>query len=428
MLKKILLFLLFIPAGLYSQDIEYAKRLIDTLSSPRFKGRGYVNNGDRLAATFLAKEFEKAGLERFNLDFRQVFSIKINTLPSHADVRVNGKNLTPGTAFMVSASSWTIQGKYPIVSLKKRVFNNKRKFDKFRAQKLYDKFVMVDSKGVKRKDMNELLKKIRFDNFLNAKGVIFVRDTKLSWGISNAGSVKDHTVIDLLRDSIPDSPETVEVDIRNKFFDLYETQNVAGFITGLAKPDSFIVFCAHYDHLGQMGKDVFFPGANDNASGSAMVTDLARYFSQFTNRADYSLAFLLFTGEEAGLLGSEYYVNHPLFPLAKIKALINLDMVGTGSDGITVVNGDTMHAIYNKLVELNDTNQYVKTVKKRSQSCNSDHCPFFQKGVPAIFIYSQGSEFSEYHNIYDTADKLPLTKYNEIFRLLAAYVKSHNKF
>lgn len=427
MSKTALLIICMIGSGLYAQDLNYARNVIDTLSSPAYKGRGFVNNGDRKAASFIAGEFEKLELGRFNMNYKQVFNIKVNTLPSNTDVTFNNKKLSPGTAFMVSSSSPTMKGTFQVIQLGKRILNKQKRFDKFRTQKLSDKFVLIDSRGSKRKDLNELMKKIRLDNFLNGKGIILIREGKVSWGTSTSGKVTDFLSLDVVRDSLPKKIKTVTVDIKNKFFDIYETQNVIAFITGMAKPDSFIVFCAHYDHLGQMGKDVYFPGANDNASGTAMVLDLARHFTQADNLPDYSIAFILFTGEEAGLLGSEYYTEHPLFPLSKIKALFNLDMIGSGSDGITVVNGDTMHTIYDKLVQINDANKYLKTVKKRGQSCNSDHCPFFQKGVPAVFIYSMGSEYTEYHNIYDISQKLPLTKYNEIFRLLTDFTKSYNK-
>ena len=427
MSKKIVLFLCLIANSLFAQDINYARKIIDSLSSPGCKGRGYVNNGDRIAAKFIAGEFEKMQLGRYNMDFRQVFNIKVNTLPSSTDVSINNKVLTPGVAFMVSCSSPTMKGTFPIIRLDKKILDKEKRFDKFRVQNLTNTFVLIDTKDSKRKDLNDLMRKIKQNNFLNAKGIIQIREGKISWGTSSSGKVTDYLSMDVVRDSLPKKVSTITVNIKNKYFDEYETQNVAAFITGMAKPDSFIVFCAHYDHLGQMGKDVFFPGANDNASGTAMVLNLAKYFTQTQNLPDYSIAFILFTGEEAGLLGSEYYVEHPLFPLKKIKALFNLDMVGTGSDGITVVNGHTMHVIFNKLVQINETKKYLTAVKKRGQSCNSDHCPFFMKGVPAVFIYSQGSEFSEYHNVYDISKKLPLTKFNEILLLLTDFVKSYNK-
>jgi hypothetical protein len=97
-------------------------------------------------------------------------------------------------------------------------------------------------------------------------------------------------------------------------------------------------------------------------------------------------------------------------------------MVGTGSDGITVVNATKFKDQYNRLLNINKEKNYLKTIAERGESCNSDHCPFYEKGVPAIFIYAMGSEFTEYHNVYDLPQKLPFTKYNEIFKLLIDYI------
>lgn len=418
--KLFVIFFLF-PLLVNAQDKEYVKKIIDTLSSPYFEGRGFVNNGDRKTADFISSEFSRIGLNKFTLDYKQELKITINTLPSELDVFISEKRLNAGSSFMVSASSPTVKGTFAIVSLNTKIFDNQKKFDKFRAKNLSEKFVIVDIKDSKRKDKDELLKKIKYYNFLNVKGVILVKEGKLSWGLSNAQNVSNFSVIDVLRDSLPKKIKQITVNIKNKYYDLYQTQNVASYVSGTTQPDTFIVFTAHYDHLGRMGK-VYFPGANDNASGTAAILDLARYFNKAGNGPYYSIAFLAFTGEEAGLLGSEYFATHPLFKLKNIKVLINLDMIGSGSEGITVVNGDTMHDIFNSLKTINDAKQYFPIIKKRGQSCNSDHCPFFNKGVPAIFIYTMGSEFTEYHNIFDVSKKLPLTKYNELFQLLIDFV------
>ena len=107
-------------------------------------------------------------------------------------------------------------------------------------------------------------------------------------------------------------------------------------VKGTAQPDSFIFITAHYDHLGGMGKDTYFPGANDNASGDALLLSLAKYY--VAHPAKYSIGFILFAGEEAGLVGSKYYTENPIVPLKNIRFLINTDLAGTGDEGITVVN------------------------------------------------------------------------------------------
>jgi hypothetical protein len=99
-------------------------------------------------------------------------------------------------------------------------------------------------------------------------------------------------------------------------------------------------------------------------------------------------------------------------------------MVGTGSKGIRVVNGETYEKEFTTLERINQEKNYLAVVGKRGPSSNSDHYPFFEKGVPAVFIYTTGDEFREYHNIYDVPEKLPFTKYNELFRLLSDFVKT----
>ena len=136
------------------------------------------------------------------------------------------------------------------------------------------------------------------------------------------------------------------------------------------------------------------------------------------------MAFLFFSGEEAGLYGSSYFSQEPLFPLNKIKILINFDMVGTGSDGVKVVNGSVFKNEYDKLVEINKKNNYLKTVAIRGEAANSDHYYFYKKGVKSIFIYTLGNEHKEYHTIGDRSETLPLTKYESLFHLTLDFINS----
>jgi Zn-dependent M28 family amino/carboxypeptidase len=233
---------------------------------------------------------------------------------------------------------------------------------------------------------------------------------------------RNYTVIDLKREALPKKLKDFTLEVESEFVPQHKTSNVMGYVKGLVQPDTFLVFTAHYDHLGRMGSEVYYPGANDNASGTAMVTDLARHYSQPENQPYYSIAFILLSGEEAGLMGAKYCAAYPPVDLKKVKFLVNLDMVGTGSEGITMVNATKFRDAYDRMVQLNADNEYILTVKERGESCNSDHCPFYQKGVPAVFIYSLGKEFTEYHNPDDQSSKLPLSEYNDIFRLMRDFM------
>lgn len=135
------------------------------------------------------------------------------------------------------------------------------------------------------------------------------------------------------------------------------------------------------------------------------------------------MVFIFFGAEEAGLVGSKFYTDNPVFPLEEIKFLINIDLAGTGEEGITVVNGSVFENEFSKLKELNETKKYLAQVKVRGKAANSDHYYFTEKGVPAFFIYTMGG-IKAYHDVYDKPETLPLTEFQDLFRLLTDFVKT----
>ena len=100
----------------------------------------------------------------------------------------------------------------------------------------------------------------------------------------------------------------------------YPTQNLAAVVRGTIRPDSFLIVSAHYDHLGMMGPHVYFPGANDNASGVALLLELAAHYAKPENRPAYSVVFLLFGAEEAGLVGSRLLRGAPAGAASKASS------------------------------------------------------------------------------------------------------------
>jgi len=408
---------------LRAQDISYVKKVIDTLTSSSMHGRGYVNKGDRIASAFIRNEFKNDSLKYFATNYLQTFKLPVGSLPGKVNVAIDAKNLTPAVDYLVGASSPTTSGTYNIVRIDSQTICNTKCFNKILKSKNSNNFILIDKKGISDKTILATLKDVETKNTLSAKGIIVVED-KLVWGAEDALEPSTVVNITLKRSSMPAVMKTITVDIEQDFQSAHEFANVVGYIKGTTKPDSFIVFTAHYDHLGQMGADAYFPGANDNASGTAMVLDLAKYYAK--NKPDYSIAFMTFTGEELGLVGSQYYANHPLFPLSKIRFLVNLDMVGTGDDGIKVVNGAVINKEFNILTKINDEKKYLPSVNKRGEAAISDHYFFYAKGVKAFFIYTLGG-IGEYHNIYDKASTLPLTKYDGLFKLMIDFVKALNE-
>ena len=201
----------------------------------------------------------------------------------------------------------------------------------------------------------------------------------------------------------------------------YLTQNLAAIIRGHTQPDSFLVISAHYDHLGTMGKRAYFPGANDNASGVALLLELAAYYARPENQPACSVVFLLFGAEEAGLVGSRYFVAHPLVPLPRIKFLVNLDLLGTGEDGATVVNGKVYGPAYQRLTALNDAHHYLPRLTARGRAANSDHFPFSEAGVPAFFLYTRGGS-QAYHDVNDRPAALSLAGFAGAFGLVRDFL------
>jgi Zn-dependent M28 family amino/carboxypeptidase len=233
--------------------------------------------------------------------------------------------------------------------------------------------------------------------------------------------------------------------------------NVVGVIEGsdpVLKNES-IVIGAHYDHLGRGGEGSLAPrsgeihhGADDNASGTAGVLELARIFSAQKPKLKRTLVFIAFSGEEEGLLGSNYYVNHPLVPLAKTVAMINMDMIGRMKDGKLVIGGVGTAKEWRQLINQANTAQTMTVAANAGGpapkgvpivvSANgrpimsvdpkggfdlalnedgygpSDHSSFYSKQVPVLFFWT--GTHNDYHKPSDTFDKI---NYNDEARILS---------
>ena len=226
----------------------------------------------------------------------------------------------------------------------------------------------------------------------------------------------------IIKKVTPEMAGMVYIVIEQEFVQNYRSQNVIGAIKGKSHPDSIIMISAHYDHLGRMGEETYFPGANDNASGVGLMLDLARHFNKKKNQPDYTILFVAFGAEELGLLGSRYFIKWPIINLTNIKFLINLDISGTGDDGITVVNGSVYTKEFEILNNINKGKKLLSTINSRGEACISDHCFFYQLGIKSFYIYTLGG-IQAYHDIYDRYESLPLTAYESYFKLLVDFIE-----
>lgn len=385
-----------------------ARKVITELSSEKYFGRGYLKHGDKKAAHFIKKRFCKLGLKPVDDKWFQHFTHPVNRFPKNVSLTTDTKTWIPGKEFLIHHQSPSANGTWPVAWADSAEIISSLNND-------FDSCYVIT-----RQVFSKLQKEITSLLFKRKKNVLVILEPhKLTWSVGT--SVFNIPVIEVYDSLFSRQTKSITVHADAEFNAEYNSKNVIGIITGNKIPDSLIVITAHYDHLGGMGNKTFFPGANDNASGVAMLLSLAEYFTKQENRQPYSILFIAFAGEEAGLQGSKYYTEHPLLPLSKIRFLINLDLLGTGDEGIMVVNATEFERDFSILQSINDTAKYVSNVGKRGKAKNSDHYYFSEKGVPAFFIYTLGG-VTWYHDVMDKSETLPLTKYNNVFQLLKSFI------
>jgi len=377
MKKAFFVLSLFISFAANSQDSLFIRKMVDTLTSPYFWGRGYTNDGMNKAADFIAAQFKEFGLQPLSgKSFMQPFSYPVNTFPGKMELWINGMQLEPGKDFIMAPESRSVKGS--------------------------GKFIQKDS-----------------THFIDpANKIILTLEKKLTWDVAH--EVAEYTGISIDQKSLKGLPVEVKANIENRFIKSFKTANICGYVKGTAKPDSIIFITAHYDHLGGMGSDTYFPGANDNASGTSLLLSLAKYYA--ANPQPYSIGFISFAGEEAGLIGSKYYTDNPLQPLKNICFLLNLDLEGTGDEGITVVNATEFPKQFQYMQDINNKEHYLAAVNARGKAANSDHYFFTEKKVPSFFFYTLGG-IKAYHDVFDKAETLPLNKVNALSNFIKAFTK-----
>lgn len=403
----------------FSQDSLYARKVITKLCSKEFAGRGYASNGCVKAGKYIAAEMKKAGLKPLpgQKSMLLPFKFPVN-LVQESVVMINGKTLKEGVEYITDPAVGSIvaNSNYQNIISEENLTNNEwlqkaREGLTMRDKKFYHTLWVMDTLSSK-----TATKFKKFIDSVKRQNSLFSLKTKLTYSVSTTQN--EFFEFEILRNVFPQKLNSLcDINIVTKSRLMSTTQNnVAGYVKGTEKPDSFLVVTAHYDHLGKMGKAIF-PGANDNAAGVAMMLDLARYFAQHPAR--YSLIFIGFAGEEAGLIGSQYYVKNAYHNLNNTRFLLNLDLVGTGEWNSTVVNATVFTKEFELLDTLNKQYKYVPGLNKRGKAANSDHYFFSERGIPAFFIYQSGPRPS-YHDVYDVPETLTLSGYRkseELYKL-----------
>ncbi|MFY0675189.1 MAG: Zn-dependent exopeptidase M28 [Bacteroidia bacterium] len=405
--------LLLLTSNIWGQNLDYVKTVVEVLASEEYHGRGYVNNGGKKAANFIKAEFEKADLEQVQF---QDFTHAVNTFPGALSVNIDGKELKPGLDYQVEPSSKGCSNlKLELVYLEAKHLKSFRKFKRFIKKHDWSQSALVYSNSVIVNINNDAVGRAFANNELGAAAYVHLEEAeKLTWSVRDR--VKNRVWVEVLKSSWPANAKSIRLNIEQELITSFQNQNVLGFLPG-KNTDSTIVFTAHYDHLGRMGTEACFYGTNDNAGGAAMLLDLAKFYAKNDSLRKYNMLFIAFAGEEAGLVGSKYFVEHPIYPLEQISLLINLDLVTNGQDGMTVVNGRVFKGVMRTLKSINTDKEYMAAIKGRGKAANSDHYYFSENGVRSIFIYLLG-EYPYYHDINDTPDKPSWAGYNNFFRLI----------
>jgi len=211
------------------------------------------------------------------------------------------------------------------------------------------------------------------------------------------------------------------------------TENVLGYIEGTDKKGEVLVITAHYDHLGKEGDKIFY-GADDDGSGTSALMELAQAFGKAKQEGHpprRSILIMPVTGEEKGLLGSEYYTDHPVFPLDSTVVDLNIDMIGRLDEAheknpnyVYLIGSNKLSTELHKISEeANTTYTHIDLDYKFNAPDDpnrfyyrSDHYNFAKNKIPVIFYFN--GTHADYHQATDTVDKILFTKMEKITRLV----------
>ncbi len=418
-MKKIVFLIVLVLAGIQvgAQDLTHFKRIVKELSSAKYQGRGYAKDGANKAGKFLQKEFLNAGVDEVII---QPFKLDINTFCGKMEMSADGKKLRPGIDFSMREYSPGVHGKFPVYHVDTLNFNPERIFADLAKPEYANCLVACEFWFTYRhKDVFSRLQK---NGECTNAGLIYTWASPIKFFKAYGDHIVDKPIIWVTPEAI-EGVKNVSVNVDNKFLKDYECFNVIAKVAG-QRHDSCYVFTAHYDHIGNLGKKVFYAGANDNASGTAAVVTLAEYYAK--NRPPYDMYFLAFSGEDANLRGSNWYVEHPIVPLEQIKYLFNIDMIGDNNPVQYCEVSDEGMRGFSLFEKINKGKNYFKELHRGELAANSDHYPFATRHVPCIFLENEkGDAFQYYHTIFDTYETVRFDSYEPIFKMVRDFIEQY---
>ena len=417
-MKRFLLILMVcVMAQASAQDLAHYKQVVKALSSAKYQGRGYAEDGANKAGKYLAKQFEKAGVDEVVC---QPFKLNINTFPGKMRFEVDGERLTPGVDFTLREFSPGAKGTYKLYYIDTLNYNPEKIFADLAKPENKDAFVVCDFWFTYKHSAD--FRRLQSKEGCSNAGLIYTWNEPLKFYKAYGERVVEKPLL-WVTTTFPKDAKTITLDIENEFLTDYECFNVIAKVEG-KRHDQCYVFTAHYDHLGKLGKKVYYAGAHDNASGTAAVVTLAAHYAK--QQPEYDMYFIAFGGEDAYLRGSEWYAEHPMAPLSQIRYLFNLDMIGDNNPMEYCEVSPEGERGFQLLESINNEKRYFTALDRGELAGNSDHYPFAQRNVPCIFLENKdGDAFPYYHTTFDTWENAIFDRYEPLFKLLVDFVEKY---
>ena len=418
-MNRTLITILLVLASMMAtgQDTAHYKRLIKALSSAKYQGRGYAKDGANKAGKFLQKEFMKAGVD---VVLVQPFKLDINTFCGQMEMWADGRKLRAGVDFSMREYSPGIHGTFPVYHVDTLNFDADRMFADLAKPENANCLVACEFWFTYRH--KAAFSRLQKAGECTNAGLIYTWESPIKFFKAYGHYVIDKPILWVTPEAI-DGVKNVRAEVDNKFLKDYECFNVIAKVEG-QRHDSCYVFTAHYDHIGNLGRKIFYAGANDNASGTAAIVTLAEHYAK--HRPPYDMYFIAFSGEDANLRGSTWYADHPVVPLRQIKYLFNIDMIGDNNPVQYCEVSDEGMRGFSLFEQINEREHYFKSLHRGELAANSDHYPFATRHVPCIFLENEkGDAFQYYHTIFDTYKTVRFDSYEPVFRLVRDFVEQY---
>lgn len=436
---------------------EYYNEAVRDLSAEPLYGRSVFGNGDINAARYIINRISSiSGLEadgdtasehKFSrppykskirpwdegrwagesgkgryLPYLQNFSFPMNLMWGDMSVSVDGRKMVPVDDFTAKEFSPSCHGEFNLVYMPDIMVTEKDFTGWFMGRDLKESFVVVSWAKYKELPAHPFERYIPYLGQLENVGGIIFDDVEV-FPYFKARSYYTTPMPVLMTKNFPREASRIKVDIDAEMMYNKDSHNILAWLPGTdSDEEKYYTFIAHYDHLDLMGHDNIYHGANDNASGAAMLMTLARYFSK--NRPKHSIQFIWLDAEESNLLGAFYYCDNPVRPLDGIRCVIDLDMVADNGDHLATEVSETGTGELEKFQKLNADGTYPPfDMALQPFTDNSDHYAFGEYGVPAIYFSTEGDYLKDYHTPRDTYDNSSDDNFERLFSLIIRYIE-----